>query len=109
MKKLLITGASGFLGSRIADYCKNKYEDLRFAHLGDCVDYGMRPNETISELRKIPFIVNIKDKYGIYNAKLQKMVVKPLYSSYEIAGNFVIFSNRNATEKYNTYGERIML
>ena len=55
------------------------------------------------------FIVNIKGKLGIYNAKLQKMVVKPLYSSYEFDGNFVIFSNKNATEKYNTYGERIML
>ena len=55
------------------------------------------------------FIVNIKGKFGIYNAKLQKMVVKPLYSSYEFDGNFVIFSNKNATEKYNTYGERIML
>ena len=55
------------------------------------------------------FIVNIKGKLGIYNAKLQKIVVKPVYSSYEIAGNFVIFQNKNTTEKYNTYGERIML
>jgi len=43
--------------------CKNKYEDLKFAHLGDCIDYGMRPNETISELRKMPFIVNIKGNH----------------------------------------------
>ena len=55
------------------------------------------------------FIVNIKGKWGIYNAKLKKMVVKPMYLSYEIVGNFVIFSNTNTTEKYNTYGERIML
>ena len=55
------------------------------------------------------FIVSTKGKFGIFNAKLQKMVVKPMYSSYEIVGNFVNFSNKNTTEKFNKYGERIML
>ena len=29
MKKLLITGVSGFLGSRVAQYYKEKYENIR--------------------------------------------------------------------------------
>ncbi len=43
--------------------CRGKYGDVKFIHLGDCVDYGMRPNETIAELKKIPFIVNIKGNH----------------------------------------------
>lgn len=55
------------------------------------------------------FIVNVKGQWGIYNAKMRKMVVRPIFSSYKTVGNFVILSNKNITEKYNTYGERIML
>lgn len=43
--------------------CRDKYGDIKFVHLGDCADYGMRPNETIFELQKIPFMVNIKGNH----------------------------------------------
>lgn len=43
--------------------CELKYADINFIHLGDCIDYGMRPNETISKLQEIPFIVNIKGNH----------------------------------------------
>lgn len=43
--------------------CESKYSEVKFIHLGDCIDYGMRPNETIAELQKIPFIANIKGNH----------------------------------------------
>lgn len=43
--------------------CRGRYGNFKFVHLGDCVDYGMRPNETIVELKKIPFFANIKGNH----------------------------------------------
>lgn len=94
----------------------NMYKLIRdmSGNLGICYWYNwyncrllLAPSYTkIHHFGNDAFIVNIKGKLGIYNAKLQEMVVKPMYSSYEIAGNFVIF---NTVRKYNTYGERILL
>ena len=43
--------------------CKNKYGPLQYIHLGDCVDYGMRPNEVIAEIQKLPMLVNIQGNH----------------------------------------------
>ena len=49
----------------IINDCNTKYGKIQIIHLGDCIDYGMRPNETISELEglKSLIIVNIKGNH----------------------------------------------
>lgn len=42
-----------------------KYSDYKVIHLGDCIDYGMRPNEVIKELIKLKdkTIINIQGNH----------------------------------------------
>lgn len=42
-----------------------KYKDSLIFHLGDCIDYGMRPNEVIKELIKLKdrIVVNIQGNH----------------------------------------------
>lgn len=49
----------------VLDDINNKYSYGKIIHLGDCVDYGMRPNEVIDELIKINdrVLVNIKGNH----------------------------------------------
>lgn len=53
------------LNSTIKD-CFKKYGDkIKFIHLGDCIDYGMRPNEVIGALKALDdnIIVSIKGNH----------------------------------------------
>ncbi len=46
--------------------CISKYgTEIPIVHLGDCIDYGMRPNEVIEELQKLQsrMIVNIRGNH----------------------------------------------
>ena len=49
----------------VLSHCNNNYKDISYIHLGDCIDYGMRPNETISKLISIQdrIIANIKGNH----------------------------------------------
>lgn len=50
----------------VLDHCFSKYsKDTSIIHLGDCIDYGMRPNEVIDELYglKSNIIGNIKGNH----------------------------------------------
>lgn len=49
--------------SKVIKDCECKYGNIPFVHLGDCVDYGMRPNETIVQLQKLNTLVNIKGNH----------------------------------------------
>ena len=49
----------------VISHCEQNYKDISFIHLGDCIDYGMRPNETIVKLLSIKdkMLVNIKGNH----------------------------------------------
>ena len=49
----------------VVAHCREKYGDLPVMHLGDVIDYCMRPNETIRELRQLQprMIVNIRGNH----------------------------------------------
>ena len=49
----------------VAGHCHEKYGDLSVIHLGDVIDYCMRPNETIRELRNLQprMLVNIRGNH----------------------------------------------
>ena len=49
----------------VLSHCHNKYGDIHFIHLGDCIDYGMRPNEVIDKLSSVEnkTLVNIKGNH----------------------------------------------
>lgn len=50
---------------KVLSHCQNHYKDISYIHLGDCIDYGMRPNETINKLLSIQdkIIVNLKGNH----------------------------------------------
>ena len=53
----------------VKEHCLTKYgKDLLIIHLGDCIDYGMRPNEVIYELYDLypNMIGNIKGNLLLY-------------------------------------------
>ncbi len=49
----------------VLTHCRQNYNDVKIIQLGDFIDYGMRPNEVISELVNIRnnIIVNIKGNH----------------------------------------------
>ena len=49
----------------VISHCEQNYKYISFIHLGDCIDYGMRPNETIVKLLSIKdkMLVNIKGNH----------------------------------------------
>jgi len=46
-------------------HAEQNYNNIKFINLGDCIDYGMRPNETINRLLSIQTrtLVNIKGNH----------------------------------------------
>ncbi len=55
------------------------------------------------------FVINKNGKFGLYNAKKDKIVVSCKNSSFFIDGAFVTFDSNGKKQKFNKYGERIMI
>ena len=49
----------------VTAHCRDKFGDLPVIHLGDVIDYCMRPNETIHELRRLQprMLANIRGNH----------------------------------------------
>ena len=65
--------------------------------------------ENAFHLGEDAFVVKDNGKFGIYNAKKRTIVVPLNFSNMRFDGDFVILSNKDITEKFNSYGERIMI
>lgn len=51
------------LNSVLVHCIQNYGNEIKYAHLGDCIDYGMRPNEVIERIKSIDFIVNLQGNH----------------------------------------------
>lgn len=68
MTKILITGSSGFLGSRLAYYLKDKYDLLLPSHgeLNVSREEAVRAYMDYDEPRNLTMDCSLINEYGIY-------------------------------------------